>query len=262
MKAYPKANSGESRTIIHITDTHLYAEADGRLHGVNTRASLAAVLAVIGAAEVPDLLLATGDLAQDESEAAYRMLADAVRPLGVPMLALPGNHDRTERMRSAFAGSTIRLDHSFDLDGWRIVSLDSAVAGQPGGRLATAELERLEAALDGCGRHALIGLHHPPLPVGAAWLDAMGLANADALFAVLDRHPCAQAVLAGHVHQETRAERNGVRYFTTPSTAVQYTAGAERPVVDHAPPGYRRVTLHPDGTLDTAVVRVPQAAGL
>src|SRR5258706_263616 len=69
--------------------------------------------------------------------------------------------------------------------------------------------------------HAIVAFHHQPLPVGATWLDMIGLQNADELWAILAQYPNSHTILFGHVHQEFQAEKNGIRCYSTPSTCVQ-----------------------------------------
>ena len=62
--------------LVQLTDCHLFGEPETVMLGVNTDASLRAVLRQIDAdGKHPDLLLATGDLSQDGEPAAYRRLA-------------------------------------------------------------------------------------------------------------------------------------------------------------------------------------------
>ncbi|MEP2615770.1 metallophosphoesterase, partial [Marinobacter alexandrii] len=66
--------------VLQLTDPHLMADANGELLGVNTRDSLDAVIAqAIKTHGQPDLILATGDLAQDGSEEAYRAFGDRLQ---------------------------------------------------------------------------------------------------------------------------------------------------------------------------------------
>ena len=60
----PQAQDGSVR-LLQITDTHLFASAEGRLLAVRTAESLAAVLEQVQANEHPyEVILATGDLSQ------------------------------------------------------------------------------------------------------------------------------------------------------------------------------------------------------
>lgn len=94
--------------ILQITDTHLFAEKHETLLGVNTWESYQAVLSAIHAENRPcDLIVATGDLAQDQSSAAYQHFAEGIASFSVPCVWLPGNHDFQPAMYSSLqdAGS-------------------------------------------------------------------------------------------------------------------------------------------------------------
>jgi len=46
-----------------------------------------------------------------------------------------------------------------------------------------------------------------------------------------------------------------------PSTCAQFLPHSEQFAIDPAPPGYRRLTLRADGSIDTEVVRLDAASG-
>lgn len=72
--------------ILQITDTHLFAGEHETLLGVNTHRSYHAVLEAIHAEARPyDIVVATGDLAQDHSVAAYQHFATVLRRLIKPV---------------------------------------------------------------------------------------------------------------------------------------------------------------------------------
>jgi Icc protein len=58
------------------------------------------------------------------------------------------------------------------------------------------------------------------------------------------------------VHQQIDWLRNGVNLMASPSTCVQFAPGSERFRADDLAPGYRWLDLHPDGRIDTGVLRV------
>jgi Icc protein len=89
--------------------------------------------------------------------------------------------------------------------------------------------------------------------MNSAWLDEVGLRDADEFLAVLDRHDNVRGVLWGHVHQVSDRQRNGVRMLSTPATCAQFLPNAEVFALDDKPPGFRWLRLYPDGTLETEV---------
>lgn len=244
--------------LVQISDTHLYRDPAGRLMGLDTQASLDAVLVRLRETFwPPDALLLTGDLVHDMSPEGYRRLAARLSDLGVPAHCLPGNHDDPTLLREYLGGPGIHTGRCADLGDWRLVLLDSTLAGEDSGVLSQHELQGLDICLgEAPDRPALICLHHQPVPVGSSFMDAMALINADDFFAVLDRHPQVRGVLWGHVHQAFSGERNGVGLFGCPSTCVQFLPGAERFGLDEQPPGFRWLLLHADGRIETGIIRL------
>jgi Icc protein len=247
--------------LLQFTDTHLTGREDGALRTVATRPALRAVLAHARAFHWnAEALLLTGDLVNDDT-AGYAAVRAEFGGLGKPVLCLPGNHDEAAVLSRELAAAPFQVGGHADFGAWRIVMLDSSVPGQAEGRLGEEELLRLEAALVSAGeRHVLVCLHHHPVPQGSRWLDSVSLANAAEFFAVTDRFPCVRAVAWGHVHQAFEGRRHGVRLFGTPSTCAQFLPGSEQFALDPQPPGYRRFTLRADGSIDSAVLRVPLPA--
>ena len=247
--------------LVQLSDSHLFADADVTLLGMNTRDSLQRVIDLVREQQPSvDLVLATGDLSQDGTLASYRQFRDMTAPIGAPARWLPGNHDEPQIMASAAVHSDL-LEPVVDVGNWRITLLDSAVPGSVPGYLQDQQLQLLVQALsEAPNRHHLVCLHHHPVSIGCAWMEPIGLRNPDALFAVLDRFPQVKAVLWGHVHQEIDSERNGVRLLASPSTCIQFAPGSEDFQVSDQAPGYRWLRLHADGRLETGVERVKDFA--
>ncbi|MCS3469593.1 Icc protein [Pseudomonas sp. JUb42] len=243
--------------LVQLSDSHLFAEADGRLLGMNTRQSLEKVIeSVLAEQPVVDLILATGDLSQDGSVESYQAFRQLSAQIAAPVRWLPGNHDELPQMAEAAQQSDF-LEPVIDIGQWRITLLDSAVPGSVPGYLQDAQLQLLAQALsEAPQRHHLICLHHHPVSIDCAWMEPIGLRNPEALFAVLGRFPQVRAVLWGHIHQMFDQVREGVRLLASPSTCIQFAPGSEDFQLDDLPPGYRWLRLHDDGRLETGISRV------
>lgn len=228
------------------------------MRGVNTDASLEATLArVRGDSRLPDLVLATGDLVQDETRAGYERFRELMKPLGVPVYCLPGNHDAPPLMQEILNDGPFQYCGQAVHDPWALVMLSTVVSNDDGGVLKSRELERLEQALDGTtAAHVLIALHHHPVPMGSRWLDSVALRNAPEFFAIVDRYPAVRAIVWGHVHQTFDRQRGGVRLMSTPSTCAQFRPGSDSFALDTRPPGFRWIDLQPDGRIESTVVWV------
>lgn len=250
-----------SALLVQLSDSHLFADADGTLLGMNTRDSLHRVVArVMAEQSVVDLLLATGDLSQDGSVASYECFSEVSGLIDAPARWLPGNHDEPLPMEQAAGGSQV-LEPVVDVGQWRVVMLNSAVAGAVPGLLADDQLQLLEQALrQAPERHHLICFHHQPVSIDCAWMAPIGLRNADALFSLLHGYPQVRALLWGHIHQEWDQVRDGVRLLASPSTCIQFEPGSDDFKVGDQAPGYRWLRLHDDGRLETGVSRVTDFA--
>jgi Icc protein len=228
------------------------------MRGVNTDDTLVATLAhALGGSWQPDLILATGDLVQDETRAGYVRFRELLGELGRPVYCLPGNHDDPALMREVLSAAPFQFCGVAHHGAWSLIMLNSFASNDDGGVLAPEDLDLLERTLAGGGSaHCLIALHHQPVPMGSLWLDSVPLRNADEFLAICDRHSRLRGIVWGHVHQASDRERRGVRLLSTPSTCAQFRPESDRFALDTRPPGYRWIDLHTDGSIDTTVVWV------
>ncbi|MGL5947965.1 MAG: 3',5'-cyclic-AMP phosphodiesterase [Aeromonas sp.] len=254
----PTARDG-SVHLLQVTDPHLFADPAQQLLGVATTASLQAVVqAIAHNAQSFDAILATGDLSQDHSAASYQRFAECLAPLAKPIFWLPGNHDAAPVMNSVLRAAGISEAKQLIGDHWQVILLDTQVAAQPHGVISAEQLQALKGALEAYpDRHALIVLHHHVQPVGCQWLDQHDVHNHAELFALLANYPQATTVLSGHVHQEVDTCYQGMRLLASPSTCIQFKPHCAEFTLDSAGPGWRYLTLYPDGRVATDVWRLP-----
>jgi Icc protein len=240
-------------TVLQVTDTHLFPAADVTMHGVCTQESLEAVLDQALDEAIPDVLLASGDLAQVGEASIYHRFLSTIRArFEGPLLCVPGNHDLSEPFDRIFPTGLLNAK------GWDIVGIDTHLDDRVGGFVSEAELQRLNDLLNASTNEVLVVGHHGLVDVGASWLDKHKVCNSDKLLGVLCSHDCVRGYLFGHVHQEFHSTKDGVRLFATPSTCFQFAPGTEKFEIDGAQPGYRWLMLNDDGTIDTHVARLGQ----
>lgn len=238
--------------LVQFTDQHLFGDPARALRGVVTLPSLRATLeAARGDIADCDAILVTGDLVQDDPGGYGHFRAEFSR-LGKPVLCIPGNHDDVPAMRAALSLPPFQLGGVYDAGNWRTILLDSTIPHETGGVLNASSMAFLEEALAGAaGRHALVCLHHHPIPMHSRWLDTVGLANGPELVALLKKSGNVRGVVFGHVHQALDTSREGLRMIATPSTCSQFKPLSDDFAVDNQPPAWRTLTLHADGNLDT-----------
>lgn len=244
-------------TLVQITDPHLHASSEGTLLGMNTEDSLKLIVKRVQEEILDiDLILATGDIAQDSSVGAYEKFVSFISPLAAPMRWIPGNHDNRDNMATV-AQSTDYANAITELGDWVIIMLDSVVSKKVYGNLAQDQLDILKQALEQfTDKHILIAFHHHPISMSSQWIDKIGVKNADEFQQIIAPYNNIRAIVCGHVHQASDAIIDGFRYISTPSTCVQFLPKSKDFGIDSSGPGYRTLVLKPSGEIDTQVSRI------
>ena len=133
--------------LLQVSDCHLSADKAARYRGRNADEGLESL--VSRALDWrPDLVLATGDLSEDASEAAYQRLDDALGRFNAPVCALPGNHDDDALCRTHFPDGPWPEPRLLDAGSWRLALLKSSVEGRVDGAIAPAHLDTVEHWLE------------------------------------------------------------------------------------------------------------------
>ncbi|MFM2484724.1 3',5'-cyclic-AMP phosphodiesterase [Celerinatantimonas yamalensis] len=263
-KIFTHADANGELRLLQLTDTHLFANQAMGLLGVNTFASLQAVVAQIQTDSIAfDWIMATGDISQDHSARSYQRFVDTVQALGKPILWLPGNHDMQPLMSQTFSTNGVCDTKQVVSDHWQLILLDTQVPEKPHGYLSDGQLQFLAGALDDYpDKNALVLMHHQSRLIGCRWLDQHNLKNSDAFHQVLQGRSNVKAVLFGHIHQNYEYQCDGVAYIASPSTCIQFLPLSDDFALDQQQPGYRYLTLKADGTISSRVKRLSGQAFL
>jgi Icc protein len=241
--------------LLHFTDLHLSGDETALLRGLRPMATLRQTLAqAMSRSQAngwrPDAIVVTGDIVHDDPR-GYELFRREFAPLGLPICCIPGNHDDAAALSQALDHPPFITHGAFDLRGWRLVLLDTSVAGQAGGHLPPAQLQLLEQSLATATTPVLVCLHHHPVPIMSDWLDHIGLDNAADFFRIIDAHRAVRGIVWGHVHQQYDGLRRGVRLLATPSTCAQFMPHSDAFAIDPRPPAFRTLELSPDGSVIT-----------
>ncbi len=247
-----------TRKILQISDCHLVV-AGARLLGVDTQASLEAVLDQAMRQHTPDAIIASGDLAHDPLPEVYGRFLQTVRDASTaPLLCLPGNHDVLAAMDEAGLPLT-----PLALPPWQLVPLDSHVDEEPQALISAADRATTAAMLAaGDMPFVVVATHHPLFEVNCPWLDRDRIQNGEELVEWLSECSAVRGtsrlrgVVFGHAHQEVVGRLSGVPLWGVPSTCFQFLPESEMFSLDTQPPGYRWLFLEDDGNITTEVERV------
>lgn len=244
--------------VLHISDCHLVA-AGQLLLGVDTQASLQAVLRQALAEREPDAVIASGDLAHDPMPQVYTRFVDTLRSYtNAPLLCLPGNHDVMAAMQAAEMPMA-----PVEVGPWSLVGLDSHEDDAP--RALVTDMDRNAVASAFAlapGAHCLVATHHPLVAVNCPWLDQDRIQNPEELLewlserSAIDGAARLRCVVFGHTHQVVDDVCSGVPVFGAPSTCFQFAPDSATFSIDALPPGYRWLALSADGGVESQVCRV------
>jgi 3',5'-cyclic-AMP phosphodiesterase len=255
-----------SARLLQLTDLHCGSSwaAHDPLDALRT-----VIDAVRSLPDPPHVVLVTGDLANAGLEEQYAPLPAVLDTLGLPVHVIPGNHDDRAALRRHFAlpGTGAEpIQYALELDGLRVLMLDTQRPGETAGELGRARLEWLDARLrDDPRTPTVVAMHHPPFLTGMAEMDPIGLPVADrAAFAdILGRHPQVCGVIAGHVHRAITGGVAGRPALTIPSTYCQLPldlSSTSLRMVDDEPLAFAVHTVIED-RLVAHVVSLPFTAG-
>lgn len=229
--------------IAHLSDPHLIGGGGLHYGVIDNIAHLRSALDRLAAVQPPPrALLFTGDLADQGDADAYATLRSIVEPaaaaMGAEVIWTMGNHDE----RSAYARELFDSDEDgfqdrvYDIDGLRIVALDTSVPGWHHGELRPEQLSWLGDVLATPAEHGtLLAMHHPPLP--------LPMLRAAELIELHDQQSLAdviagtdvRGILAGHLHLSTWSTFAGVPvsvasascYTSDPAPIDRFVSGVD-----------------------------------
>ena len=237
--------------IAQITDIHLGFDPvnPDEFNRQRLDATLAALRAL---APQPDLLLVTGDIANDGDDSqSYQRYREALADLAFPAFPLMGNHDSRAPFLELFPEiPTVEGFIQYAIEDWplRILVLDTLEVGRHGGGFCEIRAEWLRARLDEApDRPTLIALHHPPIATGIGWLtENPGAEWIARLRSVVEGRTNIVAMLAGHVHRPIITGWAGTTLIVCPSTAPQVALDL-RPIDPERPDDRSMIVAEPPG---------------
>ena len=196
----------------------------------------------------PDAVIVTGDLVDCGRPDEYRLLAEALEPLEIPLFLVPGNHDHRDNLRAvlrsryAYLPETGYLNYVIDDFPLRLIGLDTTIIGKDAGLLCEERLDWLAARLDEApDRPTLLFMHHPPFLTRMREMDALICVNGDRLRMLLAKHPQVERVACGHVHRSIQTHWEHAIISVSPSTAHQLHLDFNTELTGYVlePPGFQ-----------------------
>ncbi|MFI4987549.1 MAG: phosphodiesterase [Alphaproteobacteria bacterium] len=215
--------------IAQITDMHVRPAGTLAYDRVSTNSMLEAALSHLNEMRPrPDVVIATGDLADGGLPEEYALLGDMLAVLDMPVFLVPGNHDERAALAGSFPGHAYLprgggfLHYAIDDYPVRLIGLDTVVPGAAGGLMCAERLAWFAARLaEAPGLPTLVFMHHPPFATGVKHMDEIGLAGSEAFAGIVRQHPQIERIVCGHLHRPIQLRWHGTLASTAPSTAHQ-----------------------------------------
>lgn len=221
--------------ILHISDTH-FVGGTGLLHGkVDSDANLKKLFRDFAESKArPEAIVFTGDLADTGDADAYDCLRALVEPaaaeIGAEVIWVMGNHDTRTPFRKHLLDSDAgeqSVDMVYDVNGLRVIALDSTVPGLHYGEITDEQYAWLADVLATPAPHgSVIALHHPPVPSMLEPIEFVELRD-QARFGEAIRGTDVRAVLGGHLHFNTFSEIGGVPVSVASATCYTQDMNVE-----------------------------------
>jgi 3',5'-cyclic AMP phosphodiesterase CpdA len=222
--------------LLHLSDPHLLGGPDPLYGVVDSEERLIQLFEEVKASGArPEAVIFTGDLADKGDPEAYVKLRAIVEPacqdLGAEVIWAMGNHDNRANLRKGLLdqpGNDDPLDHSYFINGLRVITLDTSVPGFHHGELDDSQLDWLAQELETPAPDGtILALHHPPVPSVLDLSVLVELRDQASLAAVV-RDSDVRTILAGHLHYSTTASFAGVPVSV--ASASCYTQDLNVPV--------------------------------
>jgi len=221
--------------LLHLSDTHLLG-GDGPLYGaVDSEARLARIVGEIEASgQRPEAIVLTGDLTDKGEPEAYRKLRALLEPaaerLGSRIIWAMGNHDERGAFREQLFDQVPNdrpVDLVHDVDGLRVITLDTTVPGSHHGELTSDQLDWLAEELSVDAPHGtVLAMHHPPVPSVQDLSVLVELRDQASLAEVVEGSDV-RTIIAGHLHYSTTAMFAGIPVSVASATCYTQDLMAE-----------------------------------
>ncbi|GAA3290041.1 phosphodiesterase [Arthrobacter citreus] len=261
MDFLPAEHPRPSHFILHLSDTHLVAGSSPLYGAVDSQEKLDDLFARLeDSGQRPEAIVFTGDLADKGEPQAYAKLRDIVLPaaerMGAQVIWAMGNHDNRENFKSSLldeAPDMAPVDRVYEVNGLRIITLDTTVPGYHHGELSGAQLNWLRDVLrTPAPEGTILAMHHPPVPSVQDLAVLVELRQQRDLAAVLEGTDV-RSIIAGHLHYSTFATFAGIPVSVASATCYTQDLTTRGTRGQDAGQAYNMVHVYEDSVVHSVV---------
>jgi 3',5'-cyclic-AMP phosphodiesterase len=228
--------------VAQISDTHISLDAPDAEQ--RTRDLAVAVADINTLDPSPDLIIHTGDIAQNGRPEEYALAAATLAKAHRPVYVAAGNKDNRANLRRAFGATACPVaDDAFidyAVDGYpaRLIALDTLSSRSNKGDFCPERAERLFKLIDAERSMPIaVFMHHPPFVVTVG-PDPVHFETPEAMARLqqaLQRSGRVIAIFTGHVHRSTAGQVGNIPAKVTPCIATALRKGDYPAHLKHRP---------------------------
>lgn len=229
--------------IAQISDSHLLDHKAKTIHEINPYTRLSNVIRYINKKKY-DLILFTGDIANDGSKKSYIQFQKLIKKLDDQIIIVPGNHDDIDNLIKIIPQSKkliIAPRKEIKIKNWYFLYIDTVVKNKNHGFFSKKCINNLKINLmKKCGAPICVIMHHHPFDIGLPMIDQYKIQNTENFSRQLTRD--VKLVIHGHIHSDYTIVKNRI-YTSCPATCFQYMKNIK---VNTELYGFKEYTLEKD----------------
>lgn len=220
-----------------ISDLHI--DGDNTLvQGIDVCANFMKALKSLSMQDL-DLLVLSGDLADDGKPEAYEYVARQLKSCPIPYCIIPGNHDDLEAMQKYFDLEVHdgKCYYRYEIDGRSIFFLDSAC-----GVVSRDQLDWLQAEIPKVEGEVILFMHHPPCLCDHKFMDGRyKLQNMDEVQQVLSKFENLTHIFCGHYHSAATRKMGRQLVHAAPATQMEISSDVPGFDMKSSNPGWVKI---------------------
>lgn len=204
--------------IAQLSDPHI-GNTEDLVQGIDVRENFKLALKEIKK-EKCDLLVLSGDLADNAEIGSYEFIAKEMNSYTLPWCFIAGNHDDLGEMDRIFGIAKDFKEGEYYYKK-EILNIPVFFLDSSSNRVSSKQLEWFETEAKKINEDFLLFMHHPPCLAGHRFMDAKyALENIDEVQHSFNKFDHLKHIFCGHYHSSLESGFGNKRVFVCPSSQM------------------------------------------
>lgn len=246
--------------IIHISDLHLTSDKHS-IWGIDTYGQFVKAIAVIQNIPNVDVVVVSGDVADDGDLSTYQYADDMLSSLSLPVLWCPGNHDNINTFNQFAKVSKSAIGMPLIIKGVKIVPLNSVAPDESNpnlnrsrGIISDDNFKYLNGQMLSSKYPTIVVMHHPSHDPGG-WMTDKILKNRESFNNLIKTYDNLFLVLYGHIHCHMVHQCFGKTFISAPSVGFAFSKDLAKYQIDNGKEGFLIIDIE-NKRINVQIVRV------